>query len=85
MATKKGAIRRATEKSVKAAEEQGVIDPVLSAGPISALYMLCDTLDDPDFPVIKGKYDNVSIPTYLKGGKLAKLRAVEGGRAKVRA
>lgn len=35
-------------------------------GTVEVLRHLARTIDHPDFPVIDGKFDNVSIPTYLR-------------------
>lgn len=55
-----------TNASVGAAIADGSLDPKVSAGPIAALRKLAEQIDHPDFPVVDGRLDNVSIPTYLK-------------------
>ena len=36
------------------------------AGTVAVLRKLADTIDDPYFPIIADRFDNVSIPTYLR-------------------
>lgn len=91
-----------TVAAVEAAEAAGVIGDQ-DRGAVAVLLQLAERLDDPDFPIIDGKFDNVSQSLFVKtletlgltpagrerlterkggtGGKLAQLRAVEGGRA----
>lgn len=56
----------ATRVSVDRAVSAGTLDPTLSAGPIAAVLLVAEQLDHPDFPVIDGRLDNVSLPTYLR-------------------
>lgn len=69
----------ATEESVRAAVAAGVLDPVLSAGPVEAVLALARKIDGWDAVVelaveqrVDGQrlpvplHDNTSIPTYLK-------------------
>lgn len=46
--------------------KRGIIDRKLHAAPISVMFKLAETIDDPEFPIINDRYDNVSIPTLLK-------------------
>lgn len=90
-----------TNEAVQAAKRAGVLTD-LDEGAIEALLQLAERLDDPDYPNIDGKFDNVTAALYFKacdslgltpagraklqekkekaGGKLAQLRAIEGGR-----
>lgn len=61
-----GRMRRAVDRSIKAAHEQGLIDLDLQAGPICALRILAEQLDTPGWPLIDGRLDNVSLPTILR-------------------
>lgn len=55
-----------TNRSIRAAINDKTLDEDLSAGPIAAIRVLAEQLDHPDFPVVNGKLDNVSLPTYLR-------------------
>jgi hypothetical protein len=55
-----------TNRSIGAAIADGTLDEDISAGPIAAIRRVAEQLDDPDFPVIDGRLDNVSLPTYLR-------------------
>lgn len=61
-----GRMRRAVDRSIKAAQTQGIIDLDLQAGPICALRILAEQMDDPEWPLVGGKLDNVSLPTLLR-------------------
>lgn len=89
-----------TEEAVAAAQAAGIITP-MDRGAVETLLRLAERMDDPDFPVIEGKFDNVTESLYFKacdslgltpagrqkldikeqkgGGRLAQLRAVQGG------
>ncbi|AYN56819.1 DNA binding protein [Arthrobacter phage RedFox] len=91
-----------TNEAIQAAKRSGVITD-MDEGACSALLQLAERLDDPDYPNIDGRFDNVTAALYFKacdqlgltpagrarlperkegkGGKLAQLRAVEGGRS----
>ncbi|QGZ16894.1 hypothetical protein SEA_LITTLETOKYO_2 [Arthrobacter phage LittleTokyo] len=95
-----------TNEAIQAAKRAGVITD-LDEGACSALLQLAERLDDPDFPNIDGRFDNVTAALYFKacdqlgltpagrsrlaekkeggGGKLAQLRALEGGKGRKRA
>lgn len=66
MAQRRVSVANATERSIKKAHDAGALDLDLSAGPIAALRKIARLLDDPDFPLVMGKLDNVSLPTYLR-------------------
>lgn len=90
-----------TNEAVQAGKRAGVLTE-MDEGAIEALLQLAERLDDPDYPNIDGKFDNVTAALYFKacdslgltpagraklqekkekaGGKLAQLRAIEGGR-----
>ena len=92
-----------TNESIQAARRDGVLTDA-DDGACAVLLTLAERLDDPDFPVIDGRFDNVTAALYFKaceqlgltpagrarlpekkessGGKLAQLRALEGGRQK---
>lgn len=52
----------ATKQAVQAADWLTKAD----RGAIRSILRLAEVLDDPDFPVIDGRYDNVSQSLYLK-------------------
>lgn len=54
-----------TNAAVQAAKTAGVITP-LDEGAVFVLLQLAERLDDPDFPVIDGKFDNVTQALYFK-------------------
>lgn len=92
-----------TNESVQAARRAGFLTE-MDDGAVAALLQLAERLDDPDFPDVDGRFDNVTQALYFKacdslgltpvgrsklaekkektGGKLAQLRALEGGRGK---
>lgn len=95
-----------TNEAIQAGKRAGVITD-LDEGACSALLQLAERLDDPDYPNIDGRFDNVTAALYFKacdqlgltpagrsrlaekketgGGKLAQLRALEGGKGRKRA
>ncbi|MDI3330141.1 MAG: hypothetical protein QJR09_05310 [Micrococcus sp.] len=95
-----------TEEAVEAARTAGIITP-MDNGAVETLLRLAERMDDPDFPMIDGRFDNVTESLYFKacdslgltpagrqkldvkeqkgGGKLAQLRAVNGGAGGKRA
>ena len=95
-----------TNDAIQAGKRAGVITD-LDEGACSALLQLAERLDDPDYPNIDGRFDNVTAALYFKacdqlgltpagrsrlaekketgGGKLAQLRALEGGKGRKRA
>ncbi|QGH74489.1 DNA binding protein [Arthrobacter phage Kuleana] len=90
-----------TNESIQAGKRAGVLTDA-DEGACSVLLTLAERMDDPDFPVIDGRFDNVTAALYFKaceqlgltpsgrarlpekkesgGGKLAQLRALEGGK-----
>lgn len=75
-----GEVMDATEASINAAVASGILDRSVSAGPIAALRRVAELLDDPDFPLVGGRLDNVSLPTYLR--YCAELRLTPGAPVK---
>jgi hypothetical protein len=95
-----------TNEAIQAGKRAGQLTD-MDEGACSVLLQLAERLDDPDFPVIDGKFDNVTQALYFKaceqlgltpagrsrlaekketgGGKLAQLRAVQGGQGRKRA
>lgn len=91
-----------TNEAVQAARSAGVLTD-MDDGACAALLQLAERLDDPDYPMIDGRFDNVTAALYFKaceqlgltpsgraklperkeggGGKLAQLRAVQGGKS----
>lgn len=61
-----GRMRRAVDRSIRAARDRGIVDLDLHAGPICALRILAEQMDDPEWPLVGGKLDNVSLPTMLR-------------------
>ena len=56
------AVRTTLNEAIK----RGAIDRDLHAAPISVMLTIAETIDNPEFPIIDNRYDNVSIPTLLK-------------------
>lgn len=56
----------AVNTTISEAVKRGIVDERLHAAPISVMRSIAETIDDPDFPIINDRYDNVSIPTLLK-------------------
>lgn len=89
-----------TNEAIQAARAAGVLTD-MDDGACAALLQLAERLDDPDYPNVDGRFDNVSAALYFKaceqlgltpsgrsrlaekkesgGGKLAQLRAIQGG------
>jgi|GEM_PF-1385975 len=61
-----GEHRKACEASIQAALDAGIIDSTAQALPISQLRTLSDLMDDPEWPIVGGKYDNVTPAMLLK-------------------
>lgn len=56
----------ATNISVDAAIKDGSLDADINAGPIAAIRTVAAQIDHPDFPIVEGKFDNVSLSAYLR-------------------
>jgi hypothetical protein len=54
-----------TNDAVQAGKRAGLIT-ALDEGAVVVLLQMAKTLDDPEFPVIDGKFDNVTQGLYLK-------------------
>lgn len=54
-----------TNEAVQAAKRAGVITE-MDEGAVSALLQLAERLDDPEYPNIDGRFDNVSAALYFK-------------------
>lgn len=75
-----GAIRDSLERSIDSCN----IDQEKSAAPIEAARKLADLMDTPGWPMVDGRYDNVSPSTFLKYCELLGLRGTvskEGTKA----
>ncbi|URM86970.1 terminase small subunit [Arthrobacter phage Basilisk] len=90
-----------TNEAIQAARRAGVLTD-MDEGACSALLQLAERLDDPDYPNVDGRFDNVTAALYFKacdqlgltpagrsrlaekkeqkGGRLAELRAIQGGK-----
>lgn len=60
-----GDVYDSTLAAIEAAETAGLLGD-MDKGAIAVLLNLAERLDDPDFPVIDGKFDNVSESLYFK-------------------
>lgn len=58
-------IWKVTNAAVQAGKRAGLIGP-LDEGAVVVLLQMAQRLDDPEFPVIDGKFDNVTQGLYLK-------------------
>ena len=56
---------KTTAASVQAGKAAGIITP-MDEGMVVVLLQMAERLDHPDFPVIDGKFDNVTQGLYLK-------------------
>jgi hypothetical protein len=54
-----------TNESVQAAKRAGTITAA-DEGAVAVLLQMAERLDDPDFPVIDGRFDNVTQALYFK-------------------
>lgn len=54
-----------TVEAVQAAKRAGVITE-LDEGAVSVLLQMAERLDDPDYPVIDGRFDNVTQALYFR-------------------
>jgi len=60
-----GEIWKTTADAIQAGKAAGVIGP-LDEGAVVVLLQMAQRLDDVEFPVIDGKFDNVTQGLYLK-------------------
>lgn len=61
-----GPIYKALNQSISSAVASGRIDRRAQAALIAAARKVARVMDDPEWPIIKGKYDNVSPSMLLK-------------------
>jgi hypothetical protein len=54
-----------TNESVQAAKREGLLTDK-DEGAVAVLLQLAERLDDPDFPVIDGRFDNVTQSIYFR-------------------
>ena len=54
------------DESVAEALKSGLIDKKKQGALIEVARKLAEIMDDPEWPIIKGKYDNVSPSSFLK-------------------
>lgn len=54
-----------TNEAIQAAKVAGVITD-MDEGAVSVLLQMAQRLDDPDYPVIDGRFDNVTQALYFK-------------------
>lgn len=59
--------------SIKAAEKAGRIDKKTQGALIAAARKVAAMMDDPDWPIVRGKIDNVSPSVFLKYCEALKL------------
>jgi len=59
-------VRKKFDDSIAEAIKRGTIDRKTHGALIEVARKLADIMDDPEWPIIKGKYDNVSPSTFLK-------------------
>ena len=57
-----------TERAVEAARAAGVLT-AMDDGAVALLLRLADRMDDPDFPFIEGRMDNVTEGVFLKAAR----------------
>ena len=67
-----------TLAAVKAARTAGVITD-MDAGAVAVLLRMAERMDDPDFPYVEGRFDNVTEGLYVKTARELGLTA--GGRS----
>lgn len=58
-------VEDATRDAVEAARATGTITP-MDAGSVATLMRMAERMDDPDFPYIEGRFDNVTEGLYTK-------------------
>lgn len=59
-------VLEAFERSVEAAIASGSLDPTAHAGPIEAARRVAALMDEPEWPMVNGKFDNVSPSSFLR-------------------
>lgn len=58
----------ATSDAIDAARSAGIVTS-MDDGTAAVLLRMADRMDDPDFPYIEGKFDNVTEGLYLKAAR----------------
>ena len=69
-----------TNESIQAARRSGVLTDA-DDGACAVLLQLAERMDDPDFPVIDGRFDNVTAALYFKACE--QLGLTPSGRARL--
>lgn len=59
-------VRTALEESIDAAKAAGLLDVEQASAPIEVARKLADMMDLPEWPIVNGKFDNVSPSVFLK-------------------
>jgi hypothetical protein len=79
-----------TNEAVQAGKRAGLITD-MDEGAVAVLLQMAERLDDPDYPVIDGRFDNVTQALYFKAceqlgltpagrGRLAEKKEAGGGK-----
>lgn len=71
-------VEEATVEAVRAARAAGVLTD-MDAGAVAVLLRMAERMDDPDFPYVEGRFDNVTEGLFVKTARELGLTA--GGRA----
>lgn len=74
----------AVNKSIRASEQVGALDTERNAAPIAALRRLARLMDRDEWPSVDGRFDNVSMGTFLRYCDGLGLNPVMGGAGKIR-
>lgn len=57
-----------TIAAVAAAEKSGIVTD-MDRGSVAVLLRMAERMDDPDFPYVEGRFDNVTEGLYLKAAR----------------
>lgn len=71
-------VEESTLEAVTAARAAGVLTD-MDAGAVAVLLRMAERMDDPDFPYVEGRFDNVTEGLFVKTARELGLTA--GGRA----
>lgn len=71
-------VEEATIEAVRAAKAGGIVTD-MDAGTVAVLLRMAERMDDPDFPYVEGKFDNVTEGLFVKTARELGLTAA--GRA----
>lgn len=52
--------------AIEAAKDEGLVDPVKQGAIIEAAQKVATVMDEPEWPIVRGKIDNVSPSVFLK-------------------